>query len=112
MRPLRRTLFQLAETLHRPVSEIESTVDSAELSEWIAYWNIYPKFDPWLAMGIICSTLNGLLSSKSKKPSDFFPFTSGLPKVRKQSVKEMKAVVGGVLSAFRKKTGGSNGDGG
>lgn len=74
MRPLRRTLFKLAETLHRPVREIERDISSDELSEWIAYWKVSPPFDPWLAMGIICSTLNNLLSSKSKKPRDFIPF--------------------------------------
>ena len=65
-------MFRLGFALNKTIEEIEQ-LDSRTLSEYIAFNNLYPLFDEWLAHGIQCSTMANLWSKQRSKPSDFIP---------------------------------------
>lgn len=50
-------LFKLAITLKKTVSEIEATMTSAELSEWLAYAGLETLPDLRLSLGIVAHTM-------------------------------------------------------
>ena len=63
-------------------------VNSADISEAMAYERIDPIPDPWFIMGRICSTMANLWGDTSKKkwtPADFMPVK---PQSHKQSPQE------------------------
>jgi hypothetical protein len=69
---VRRFLFKLALALGRTVRELEGSISSAELSEWIAYNAIDPMPDPAYEAGLQCAVMANMWTSKGKaKPEDF-----------------------------------------
>lgn len=54
-------------------------IDSEELSEWIAYFNIVGPPDPWLQAGTVCATMANVMGAGKKryKPADFVPARRG-----------------------------------
>jgi len=72
--PLRRFAFRLALRLKMTVRELLDRMDSAELTEWMAYALLEPLPDPWQQSGILCALLANLWSSKGRfRPEDFIP---------------------------------------
>lgn len=65
-------MFRLGFALGKTIDEIEQ-LDSRQLSEYLAYSNLYPMYDEWLAHGIQCSTMANLWSKTKTKPKDFIP---------------------------------------
>lgn len=69
-------MFKVALALGMTVRELGLRMDSAELSEWLAYDRIDPIPDPWTQTGMVCSVLAQLLGGKAgakKTPRDFIP---------------------------------------
>jgi len=84
-RPARRFLFRLASHLKKTVNELLDTVDSHELTEWLAYSTIEPldgdRGDIHSAQ--ICSLLANQWRGKGAKAatvSDFIPDWYAQPK--------------------------------
>lgn len=80
------------------VQEAQSKIDSAEFSEWIAYYHIDPfgneRHD--LHAGIISSTIanaNRAKGTRSFAPKDFMPDYTKEPGEPKQSLKQMAAIM-------------------
>jgi hypothetical protein len=60
------------------VKQLLRDYDSHELSEWLAYYRIEPRVDPYWIGGMVASTLANIHRGKSSrvyKPSDFMPAT-------------------------------------
>ena len=69
----------------RTVRELESTLGSDELAEWISYDRIEPLPNPWLQTGVVASTIaNVMCDGKRLEPIDFVPMQR-----EEQSVEEM-----------------------
>lgn len=81
-------MFRLALALGKTVREIETGMDSAELSEWIAYTNIEPLADPWQIGALQCALMANCWSSGKKRfrVEDFLPKS----KTHRQSPKVMR----------------------
>ncbi len=52
---------------------IEDSVDSHELSEWIAYWSLEPPHDPYGHTALLCSVIASVMGTKQYHPRDFDP---------------------------------------
>lgn len=64
-----------------PVRELLSRMDSAELSEWLAYDQIDPLPDPYWCAALIASTIARCMGAKSAKLEKFLPRrTKGKPR--------------------------------
>ena len=75
-RPNRRFLFALAAHLGMTVRDIEEQMDSAELSEWIAYSRYFrPLDDSWHQTGVIASAVLAPYTRRGHAPKaeDFIP---------------------------------------
>ena len=61
--------------LGKTVRELEGSIDSRELSEWMAYDRLDLMPDPWREAGTVAATLANLLSGAryAFKPDDFIP---------------------------------------
>jgi hypothetical protein len=69
-------MFRLALNLRMTVRELCERMDSAELSEWIAYTTYYEALpDPWRETGLLTSAILAPHSPKGKTPKaeDFVP---------------------------------------
>jgi hypothetical protein len=57
------------------VRELLARIDSAELSEWIAFDRVCPLPDGWTQTGVIASTMANLWTTGGRryKPADFAP---------------------------------------
>jgi hypothetical protein len=72
------------------VREVESRVDSAELSEWLAYWRIEPRWNPWVGLAHILQIIFNVNRGAKKPPrklSDFLP--RGMRR-REQTTEQMR----------------------
>lgn len=70
--------------------ELMGRMDSAELSEWMAFDRICPLPDPWTIHGHLCALLWALSGQKKKaEPADFIP--ASRPPRRAQSPAEIEA---------------------
>lgn len=80
------------------VNEMLDRMDSRLLSEWMAYFDIFPMPDPWLQTGQLASTMANLWSSRRKRfrPEEFMPERKleGGAKPERQSVRDMMAIMG------------------
>jgi hypothetical protein len=65
-------LFQLAVLLGRTVGELETTMSSHELSEWMAFHRIRPLPDSYWQAGLIASTMANCWGA-STTPDEFLP---------------------------------------
>jgi len=76
MRPARVFLFRLAAQLGMTVAQLCQTMDSRELSEWMAIHRYYmPLQDSWHQTGVLASAVLAPYCGKSRqpKPIDFVP---------------------------------------
>jgi hypothetical protein len=85
----------LALALGRTVWELERSMDSAEVSEWMAYNQLDPLPDQAWQTGLICSTMVNLWSKGKTKPDDFIP---RVRQTRRQSPQEQFAIMQGLAS--------------
>jgi hypothetical protein len=72
-------LFRLAAQLGMTVAQLCDTMDSRELSEWMAVHRFFmPLADSWHQTGIMAAAMLAPYSGKSKppKPQDFVPIES------------------------------------
>lgn len=78
------------------VRELGERMDSAELSEWLAFERIEPMAEPWLIGAQQCAiTFNGLAAmAGSKKRVTYEDFLPVAPRKRakRQSTAQMKAI--------------------
>jgi len=87
-------LFRLALALGKSVAEIEGTMSSREISEWMAFYRLEPWGDDRadLRTGIVASTIanvNRGKDTKSYQPQDFMAFTEKEEKDEAKALKEM-----------------------
>ncbi len=78
-RPGRRFLFALAGHLGMTVAEIETQMDSHELSEWFVYSRYFQPLDnSWMQAGLVASATLAPYSRRghAAKVSDFYPVES------------------------------------
>jgi len=98
-RPLRRFLFQLALALGKTVAELEETMSSRELTEWIAYNAVQPFGDTRadLRSAIIASTVANChrTSGTPFKVADFMPYEEKPKGAPLDAVKQLRAMFGG-----------------
>jgi len=75
------------------VSEIESRMDSRELSEWIAYDRYYePIGEEWLRNGYLCAAILAPHSKSRPKPADFVPIQKA-PMAPSQINEQLQAMI-------------------
>ena len=93
-RPLRRFLFRLAGHLKMTVGELESRLDSDELTEWIAFDRYYePIGDEWLQTCLITSAvISTVAGKKAPKPAEILPVAKP-PMHRLQIEAELKRMM-------------------
>ena len=96
-RPLRRFIFRLAGHLGMTVRELETRMDSRELSEWIAFDRYSaPIGFHWLQTGYVVSAALAPHSKRTPKPTDFVPVVK--PPMHQSQINEqielMKADLG------------------
>lgn len=96
---MRRFCFRLALALGMTVKELMSRIDSAELSEWIAYHRLEPfgQDRQDYPASIVASTVANVNRGKSTplfKPSQFLPRFGGKDSGKGQSLDDMKAAFG------------------
>jgi hypothetical protein len=90
-RPLRRFLFRLAGHLGMTVREIETRMDSRELSEWIALDRYYePLGDTWLQTGYQIAASLAPYSKRKLDPRDFVPTAGKAPMHQTQIDDQLK----------------------
>lgn len=101
--PLREFVFKLALCLGRTVRELLDSIDSKELSEWIAYDRVAGLPDPWLQTGIGCAVMRNSLASQGRpaKPTDFMPIRLAPPGPK--SAAENMAAMGVVIQQMKGK---------
>lgn len=85
---MRRLIFRLALALGRTVRELLDGLDSAELSEWLAYMQLEPLPDPWYQTGLMCAVMTRIWTKGRPHPQDFMPRVRSR---RRQSVQEQLA---------------------
>jgi hypothetical protein len=92
-------MFQLALALGRTVAELEETMSSRELTEWIAYNAIQPFGDTRadLRSAIIASTVANChrTSGTPFKVADFMPYEDKPRGAPLDAVKQLRAMFGG-----------------
>ena len=87
-------MFQLAGHLKMTVGELEVRMDSAELSEWVAYTRYYePIGDAWLQTGYVAAAVLAPHSKKKIDPRDFVPIAGKAPMHRQQIDEELKKML-------------------
>jgi hypothetical protein len=70
------------------VRDLLVSLDSVELSEWVAFDRLEPLPDPWLQTGIECAASVNVMGPKSPaKPADFMPVE------RRQSHHQIRSVL-------------------
>lgn len=72
-RPLRRFLFRLAIRLGCTVRELLLRIDSAELSEWIAFDRLEPFEDGYWQAALVARTVSGCFTGKPRPLEQFLP---------------------------------------
>ena len=77
-----------------PIRELLDRMDSAELSEWMAYAQLEALPDPWLQTGQICRTMADLWAKGRHTAEQFIPREK-----RKQTVEEQIAIFRGISAA-------------
>jgi hypothetical protein len=80
----------------RTVRELEGSIDSREITEWMAYNQLDPIPDSNWQTGLLASVMVNLWSKTKAKPEDFIP---RVKRARRQSIEEMCAVMKGLPSA-------------
>jgi len=92
-------MFQLALALGRTVAELEETMSSRELTEWIAYNAVQPFGDTRadLRSAIIASTVANChrTSGTPFKVADFMPYEDKPKGAPLDAVKQLRAMFGG-----------------
>jgi hypothetical protein len=81
--------------LGRTVRELEASIDSSELTEWMAYNQIEPIPDSNWHTGLLASVMCNLWSKSRSKPDDFIP---RVKHSRRQSVEEMYLAMRGATA--------------
>ncbi len=86
--------------------ELESSIDSREFSEWMAYHLIEPIPDSNYHAALTCSTMVNLWSKTRARPEDFMP---GERRTRRQTTEEHLAIFRGIaaLQAARDRSKGA-----
>jgi hypothetical protein len=108
-RPQRRFIFKLALALGMTVGRLLDEIDSAELTEWMAFYQIEP-FGPErgdLNAAIVAQTVANRSRGKGERPyklNHFLP-RFGEKQEQRQSVDNMKATVARIKSAWGSKHG-------
>lgn len=86
-----------------PVSVMLRQMDSAELTDWMAYWRVEPFGEERadLRSGIVSSVIASCMSASKKKykPSDFMPDFGAK---KKQTVEQMRVLIKQVSRAFNR----------
>tara|TARA_R110002126_G_scaffold256922_3_gene399913 strand:+ start:7754 stop:8035 length:282 start_codon:yes stop_codon:yes gene_type:complete len=65
--------MRLCKQLGKTLKELLSSIDSQELSLWMAYDRLDPLDDPYWRTGLTCSTMATLHTGKKFKAEDFIP---------------------------------------
>jgi hypothetical protein len=91
-------LFTLALELKKTVSELLSSLDSQELTEWMAYYQIAPfgEFRRDLQAGVIASTSANIHRGENTKPylpSDFLLFPDKPERDHDEMERELEAAL-------------------
>jgi len=79
--------FRLAGRLGMTVRELLDRIDSAELTEWMAYARITGDLDPHFGPAIVAHTVAAVHGAKGSRVSDYYPVRPQAP----QSGAEIKA---------------------
>jgi hypothetical protein len=74
----------------KSIRDVETGMDSAELSEWIAFDNVYGIPDGYFVAGQVCALMEALVTGKGH-PADHVPYFR--PTGRKRSGAEMKNIL-------------------
>jgi hypothetical protein len=106
-RPLRQFLFRMALNLGKTVGEIESTMSSAELTEWLAYAGIDPLPDAHWDAAQIASTVARSMTGKGKH-EDYLPKTERQRRKREPKLKLSASESRGLLSRLCGQSGLTN----
>lgn len=87
-------MFRLALALGKSVREVEATMSSHEIAEWMAYYRI----NPWgedradLRSGVVASTIANVNRDPNKgrpfSPRDFMPYHQKQEQDRMESIKQ------------------------
>lgn len=79
-------MFRLAGHLKMTVKELESRMDSKELTEWLAFDRYYePIGNDWLKTGYIVASVLAPHAKKAPSPNDFVP-TAGPPPMHSSQI--------------------------
>lgn len=100
---MRRFLFLLAGHLGRTVAELEQTLTSQELTEWMAYYRVEP-FGPWRDDYRAGQVMALYANSKRGKGGKAFRASDFIPRWRRSTPEEIAESVKRWFTAF----GGSN----
>lgn len=87
------------------VRELGERMDSAELSEWMAYQRIEPLPDPFWIGGVIASTMANIHTEKKFKPEDFMPKRTAPPQSAAEGIARARAYIA-LFNAARPKPEG------
>lgn len=95
---MRQFLFRLALVLGRTVAELEETLSSRELSEWIAFYAMEPFGEQRadLRSAIIAATVANChrVSGTAFQPADFMPYETRKKDVR-ESIDAIRSMIQG-----------------
>jgi hypothetical protein len=100
--PARRFAFKLALCLGKTVGELERSISSVELSEWMAWDQLDKLPDPWWQMGKICAVIAEILTGKAASPEDFIP--RARPKRKIMSPEAAMATMRGAEAVLKAKS--------
>lgn len=73
---MRRALFWLAQDLGMSVARVEREVSAAELREWLAFWRVEPRWNPWWGLAHVLAMIANLFRDKksaARKAEEFLP---------------------------------------
>jgi hypothetical protein len=70
-------------------------VDSAELSEWLAYEQAYGLPDGYFVTGQTCAVAAAAAGAKRPNPADFVPYFRDQKRLIRQSTDQMLSMFGG-----------------
>lgn len=89
--------------LGKTVRELAGSIDSEELSEWMAFDAFQPLPDPHYGAASINATLCNLLTTKGprKAAADFYPARRRLDQVEEQSPGEIIGIFEGIARNMR-----------
>lgn len=98
-RPERRFYFRLAMALGMTVRELLERMDSLEIAEWLAFWELEPFGNSWEQTATVCETVAISNGAKGVSKDTFLPVKRRRPA---QSEAAMKAELEKIGEFFKK----------